>query len=135
MIVTGRPPNFEKLVKVFPAALKAGTIFAYAPNIYVSGQPTLSPALNTHEHVHLSRQQVYEGGPEAWWDRYLIDREFRLEEELLAHCAEYQYLIEFGSRKDRRKALDTVASRLCGPLYSLGLSPKKAAALIESRIK
>ena len=135
MIVSGRPPNFNKIISVFPAGSKSNTIFAYSPFIYVSGKPKLSPALNVHENVHISRQESYTGGAEAWWDRYLVDKNFRLEEELLAHCAEYEYLIQFGSRDERRSALKNVAARLSGPLYNLGLSPKHAAKLIEEKLK
>lgn len=135
MIITGRPPNFTKLAAVFPAALKSGTIFAYAPNVYVSGKSELSPSLEVHEKVHISRQESYNGGPEAWWDRYLVDREFRLEEELVAHMHEYRYLSDYGSREERREALKVVAKRLSGPLYNLGLSPKQAARLITERMK
>lgn len=135
MIISGRPPNFLKIASVFPSAKKSSTIFTYSPNIYVSGKPELSPALNTHEQVHLVRQQVYEGGAEAWWDRYLVDREFRLEEELFAHMAEYQHLIEFGSRDERRKALKVVAGRLSSTLYSLNISQKQAERLIQNEKK
>lgn len=135
MIVSGRPPNFLKLVAAFPAAKKSSTIFTYAPDIYVSGKPELSPALNVHEHVHLVRQQSYTGGPEAWWDRYIVDRIFRLEEELVAHIAEYQHLIEFGSRDERRKALKVVARRLSSTLYNLNISTKQAERLIQNEKK
>lgn len=135
MIVSGRPPNFNKIISVFPAGAKNSTIFAYSPYIYVSGKPELSPALNAHENVHISRQEIYTGGAEAWWDRYLTDKNFRLEEELIAHCAEYDYLMKFGSRSERRNALKVVSARLSGPLYHLGLSPKQAAKLIEEKLK
>lgn len=134
-VISGRPPNFTKIVAVFPQALKATTVFAYYPNIYVSGKPTLSDALFAHEKVHLRRQQVYEGGTEAWWDRYLVDRDFRLDEELKAHVVEYQFLSENGSRDQRRMALKQVAERLSSGLYRLGITPKQAASLIKVNAK
>ena len=133
MIISGRPPNFQKILKVFPKAAGKGTIFAYAPYIYVSGKPELSPALTKHEHLHLLRQMMYVSGPEEWWDRYLTDREFRLEEELVAHVEEYKHLQEHGSRAERRDALKVVADRLSSMLYLLNIIPKQAARLIVER--
>lgn len=132
MIIAGRPPNFEKICKVFPEARAKGTIFAYSPNIYILDKDGITNALEAHENVHILRQGT---NPETWWDRYLVDREFRLEEELIAHTAEYKHLLEHGSRSERRNALKIVSNRLSSGMYSFGLSPKKAADMIDNDLR
>lgn len=133
--VIGKPPNYLKIVAAFPKAIKKSTIFAYAPNIYVSDNKPISKALEVHEQVHLDRQQAYEGGAESWWNRYLIDPKFRFEEELLAHIAEYQFLMQNGSRKDRRVALHMIATRLSSNLYGFRISYDKACNALSKEKK
>ena len=122
--ITSRPPNYADIVKVFPGASSMDVIFAYAPDIYIpSGRP-LPPSLIAHEGVHVERQ--LEMGVEAWWARYLVDVQFRYNEELLAHRAEYRVIIEGASRQVRRSALKMVAKRLTLPLYGSLVSLQKA---------
>jgi hypothetical protein len=113
-VVHGIPPNYAKVVAVFPEARQAGSIFTYAPKVYFTGKGELSRELKVHEHVHLVRQ-FEAGGPEAWWERYLVDPTFRLVEELHAHRAEWlAYQRRHGPGE---RYLRLVASRLAGPFY------------------
>lgn len=125
-IKVGRPPNFEKIVAVFPLAQRATTIFAYDDVIYVSSEGVmLPPQLIKHECVHLQRQR--EIGVEAWWDRYLVDEEFRYKEEVLAHRAEYEELVRIESNRDmRRSAGRQVTKRLLSPLYKFKATKQRA---------
>lgn len=114
-IIPSRPPNFHDILPVFPMASRMGVIFAYAPNIYAPGG-RVPPEIIAHERVHIQRQEHI--GVELWWARYLVDTDFRYKEELLAHRAEYHYLIgETASRQVRRVALKQVARKLAAPLY------------------
>jgi hypothetical protein len=134
-VINDRPPNYLKIVAIFPQAANKSTVFAYAPHIYTVGNTTLSKALENHEQVHIRRQQELEGGPEAWWDKYLSDLKFRFDEELIAHIAEYEYMAAYGSREERRAALKIVATRLSSQLYYFGISYKKACKLIVANGK
>ena len=124
-IYNTRPPNYAAILAVFPSAARDGVIFAYAPDIYAPGNPNLHPALVAHEAVHVERQEKI--GVEAWWAQYLVDAEFRYNEELLAHRAEYETLIKGNpSRHIRRAALKMVGDRLAAQLYG-GLRTRKQA--------
>lgn len=117
-IINGWPPNFPEIVKEFPAARGPSVIFAYAPDIYAPGRTNLPQHLLVHEAVHIRRQAAL--GVEEWWRRYLTDAQFRYDEELLAHRAEYQFLQERAtSRQHRRSVLKQVAWRLASPLYGV----------------
>lgn len=130
--IQGRPPNYDAILAVFPMASRRETIFAYAPDIYVPSGKPLSEALVAHESIHIERQLAYRGdfgraGVEAWWDKYLGNIEFRYEEEVLAHRAEYQHMIQNATcRQMRRSALKQVATRLASQLYG-GLVSKQQA--------
>lgn len=120
-----RPPNYEAIVKVFPIAAREGTIFAYGDYIYTMAPvDSLKQHLIEHESVHSTRQKKM--GVEGWWERYLVDTDFRYEEELLAHRMEYRYLAQIDpfeqsgdpvSRQQRRFFLVQTAKRLASPLY------------------
>lgn len=114
-VIDARPPNYEAIVAVFPGAAQPGVIFAYGDRIYAPGGRRPSPALQAHEQVHCERQGAR---PEHWWGLYLTDPCFRLEEELLAHRAEYRaYCERHGNRAKQEMALEHIAGKLAAPLY------------------
>lgn len=114
-VVDARPPNYEKIVAVFPGAAGRGVIFAYGGKIYAPGGTKVTVELDAHERVHVARQVA---DPDAWWDRYLRDLDFRLGEERLAHRAEYRrYCARHIDAVKRHRALVEIAGKLASPLY------------------
>lgn len=129
-IKKSRPPNFSKIVDVFPMARGPTVIFAYAPHIYVPGGGILSQALLAHEGIHIQRQQLI--GVEAWWDRYLVDPQFRWDEELLAHRREYQVMRNMArTEKAQQMALKEVGRKLASPLYGRMVSTEQAMKYLK----
>ncbi len=124
------PPNHAEIVKVFPGARSPSVVFAYAPDIYAPGGTNLPPSLVAHEQAHIDRQILI--GVEEWWARYLVDKAFRYDEEVIAHAAEYKHLIENApNRQQRRAALKFVAKKLTLPLYGSLVTMQKAMADIS----
>lgn len=113
-IVSGTPPNYADIINVFPDAVRSGVIFTYGDTVYVKGKPELPEQLKVHEGVHVQQQKAV--GVQPWWDRYLVDRAFRFEQELVAHRAEYRRLRSIDPNLGRRH-LDFIAKRLSSPLY------------------
>ena len=126
-IVSGRPPNFEKIAAVFPAARRPGVIFTYGDTVYVSGDAALPVQLQVHEGVHVEQQKLM--GRDVWWDRYLINDRFRFQEELTAHRAEYRTLCKI-SKSLGKKHLYFIADRLSSPLYGGCCTLKQARKAI-----
>lgn len=124
-IVQGVPPNYPAIVAVFPHARRKGTIFTWGDTVYVNGVPELSPQLKAHEAVH-SHQQRQCGGAAAWWARYLVDDQFRLKQEIIAHRAEYRTAKHWVGRKVAPQALELIAARLASPLYGSLISLREA---------
>lgn len=128
-----RPPNFERIASVFPLARRGGVIFTYGDTAYFPGNKTMSRELRAHEAVHATRQLAEPHGPEGWWERYLIDPAFRLEEEVLAHAAEYAaYRTRHGQTP---KFLRFISERLAGPFYGNLLTVDEAKLAILTMVK
>lgn len=112
-----RPPNFDRILEKFPKAGNLGVLFAYGEHIYNPSGIFIPQFLMAHEYRHCARQ--WQADPEAWWDKYLTDDEFRYGEELIAHVEEY--LAQARGLKDRnaRARLEMrTAARLIAPLYN-----------------
>lgn len=129
-IVRGTPPNFAAIVAVFPFAARHGVMFTWGDTVYVNGIPDIPTQLKAHEAVH-SQRQAKLGGPQHWWDRYLIDPAFRLEEEIIAHRAEYRTLKHIlQNRNHLAQNLDFIAERLASPLYGAMITKQAAKRAI-----
>lgn len=144
VIIRDRPPLFDDIDRVFNVRGKS-VIFAWGKKIYVpSGSLQISDAIIEHERVHGARQLAYSvpGAtrllftPEEliclWWRRYLVDIDFRREEESLAHVAELRHLCATaGGRNERRRHLSIVASKLSNPLYGPLMNKSEARKVLE----
>jgi hypothetical protein len=128
-VVDGRPPNYDAILAVLPEAANPGVMFCYGDTVYFPGAAgrTLTRELDAHERVHAERQLAYEGGPSAWWVKYLADAEFRYFEEALAHAEEYKtYCRRHINPVKRHQALERIAKRLASGLYAAGVTVEKA---------
>lgn len=125
----GYPPNIEKIKNAFP--IRSNTIFTYGDTIYapmLRGQ--LPPDIIAHEEIH-ARQQGED--PEAWWDRYIVDKEFRLNQEVQAYRTQYRFFCRFIKDRGRQfQLLRIIASDLASPLYGNLVPFLTATQLIKS---
>ncbi|MFP3947127.1 MAG: hypothetical protein ACLFWG_00220 [Longimicrobiales bacterium] len=127
-IVERNPPNIREIRAAFD--LTGNEIFAWGPDtIFNPSGAHLSPALIAHETEHVRQQN---GDPEAWWDRYLRDAEFRLDQEVVAHRAEWEaFKRQKANPRKRRRYLGELARRLASAMYGSMVSPSEARALIR----
>lgn len=129
-IVVGKPPNYERIVAAF-GPLPETVIFAWGDTIFVQDKifaDSFPPELVAHEGVH-SRQQAASGGPEAWWERYLTDARFRLDQEIEAYRAQIAFQ---PNRAARRNCLREVAGDLAGPMYGRIVNKQQALELLAA---
>jgi len=122
-----KPPNYEAIAAVFP--LTGNEIFAYAPYVYIPNGMPISEALQEHEAVHI-RQQF--GDPATWWRKYLVDEDFRFDQELEAHRVEYRVFRQ--GTKDRNahaKYLYSIGRRLASPMYGSMVTTREAMQKIR----
>lgn len=109
-------------------------IFAWGDTIFNPHGIHIPSELIVHEKVHMERQ---DGDPGAWWQKYIANREFRFNEEVLAHAAELTFMVEsgFSSRHQRRAAAVVIAQKLAHRLYGFGISVRDARVAIEFNIR
>ena len=128
-IIIEQPPNITTLRAAF--RLTGGEVFAWAGVIYNPGGGDVSRAFIEHERVHF-KQQREAGGPEAWWDRYIVDPAWRLEQEMEATAMEFKVYSEDHGRAQRRCYLDCLARRLSLPMYGRMISKKDAKVRLKA---
>ncbi len=68
-----------------------------------------------HEKEHAQRQM--EIGTRRWWRSYILNRNFRLEEELSAFNTQINYLKQHDTLVDVNKLIDQVTRKLSGIQY------------------
>jgi hypothetical protein len=123
-VLHGFPPNWKQIQAAFKVRGKQVAI-CYGNTIYLPVLWKLPPEILVHEGVHQDQQERF-GSVERWWERYIAEREFRLEQELPAHQAEYRSLVARG----RLGRLEGIAQRLASPLYGSLIDIKQARKLI-----
>jgi len=110
------PPNYKAVNAAFNVRGRQ-VIFCYGDVIYNPSRVKIGDELIAHEKVHSGRQN---GDPVKWWERYIGEPQFRLDEEIPAHRAE---LAISGD-------LQGVAHKLSSPLYGSLISFDRAAQIL-----
>ncbi len=127
-----RPPNWNDIIAVFPKVeFMHGVLFCYGDTIYNPDNVDIPVWLLGHECVHSLQQAGI--GVSAWWEDYLAEPNFRLEQELAAHRVELESYSVIHSRNLRRAYAHAVAQRLGGQLYGNLIKPREALRLIKEK--
>lgn len=130
-VVREYPPNIDKIDAVLHVRKQVGIVYAYGGKIYAPDSNNDLPFdIHEHERVH-ARQHEEHGGSEAWWDRYLSDVQFRLDQEVEAYRAQLAYIDAHYGRQSRRHARDYICSTLASAMYGNLVSKKEAATLLS----
>lgn len=131
-IVNANPPNYEKIVAAFPMVTTIyRPYFCYGDTIYNPGGAPLAPEKVVHESVHMMQQ--LEVGIEWWWDMYIADKAFRLQEEVDAYRMEYkEYCRLHKNREQRFVTLQNLAGQLAHELYGSLCTKAEAMAFIKN---
>ena len=132
-IIEDFPPNYAEITKTFDIDGKS-IVFTYGDTIYNPRKAKIQPHLERHESIHWEQQQKY-GGPEKWWERYLIDNKFRLEQEIEAYAAQYKFVQEEMAvpRQAKRRFLLQICKDVSGPIYGHCISFERAKQLITNK--
>ncbi len=138
-IIQDYPPLYNRMARAFNLHPNDGVIFSWGDRIYNPSDQAIPPQLVEHDAVHGERQlcfiagcQASEANIRAWWREYIKSWEFRLNEEIPAHRAEYQWLMANGNRRERRAALKRTAARLAAPLYGGMITSSAAMDILKT---
>lgn len=125
------PPNYAMIARVFGGSAIENACFTYGDTCYNPKGGELSPDLIAHEEQHVKQQE----NPAAWWDQYLVDVRFRLEQEVEAYQAQYRYAVDHYDRGTRRRLLLRISKDLSGPLYGKIVDRETAQKLIQGKLE
>jgi len=126
------PPNILAIDAVFHTEGKT-VFYCYGDTIYNPHSLYLPEFIKAHELAHSISQGK---DPKGWWERYLVDPEFRYREELDGHHAEL--IFRLGVVKDRNqrvRILHATAARLSAPLYQHGKTWGQAHRDLETFVR
>lgn len=122
-----KPPVYDQCVELFGISWN-NTVFAYGDTIHCKSIDKLTDHLIEHEMVHLKQQG---GNPQVWWERYFVEGNFRLEQEIQAYQREYRYLRGKSFNKEElHKLVRMWAINLSGGFYGDLTTYKEAYNLI-----
>ncbi len=131
----GLPPNIDAIDAVFGVKNNPYVVYTYGDTLYgLAVTPTnVDMHLWVHESIH-ERQQG--SNPESWWNRYLNDKQFRLDQEVEAYTA--QLLSYNRHQKDRNQQavfLLKIATDLASEIYGSLVSQREAVVLLNRAVK
>lgn len=120
-VVFENPPNIGR-IRQFLNPPK-GVVYAYNPSIYNPDSIDMWPDLEEHEKVHFKQQG---NDPDFWWERYLQDPQFRLEQEVEAYAHQLNYFKEKGANNKELKDLLFEFAKALTSMYNLDITYQEA---------
>lgn len=130
-IVNEFPPAFDKINNIF--SLNKDVIYTFGDTIYNPGNCNITPDVEAHEEVHQKQQG---DNPTLWWNRYLEDPLFRLNQELEAYQRQYEFFCSVHKDKNRRfKFLHQLATVCSSGIYGNMIRPNEAMRRIKGQQK
>lgn len=130
-ILLTKPPNYEEVSKFFNLPEKVAVFFTYGDCMYNPSMAKITPELIRHEETHVEQQQASEEVANIWWQRYVKDPVWRVEQEAEAYGAQYAFYCQ--GEKDRNKRavyLHEIAIHLSGPIYGNAIDHADARKMI-----
>lgn len=129
MLIHNKPAIYDVLKDKFGVNWDDGIIITYAPDIYCKFP--LTEFKVEHEITHITQQEKY--GVDEWWNRYLIDVEFRLSQEIEAYLNEARLIKK--KVKDRNKRflyIQQISKDLSSSIYGNIISYEQASKLLHN---
>ena len=109
-IVPGYPPNYEVIKQYLNPPLQA--VFPYGDKIFNPSGQEIPEDILFHESIHRKQQESF-GTADLWWDKYLIDRKYRLMCEVEAYGEQLKWLKGHGlNAKGQKEALEEFATMI-----------------------
>lgn len=117
-ILTQHPPNYEELKEAFGFTDKKIVYFTYGNILYNPHGKPITSDLIRHEETHMEQQQGDPTVAKIWWARYLVDPDWRMEQEGEAYGNQYAFICQNVKDKNKRaQYLHEFAKAMAGPLY------------------
>lgn len=122
------PPNIKAIEKAFDLGERK-ILFTYGDTVYIPSGVPISPDLRTHEATHV--QQQSQTTPDEWWAKYLVDAQFRLDQELPAYRNQWRHIQRMHLPwQQQEQLLAHISDSLASPMYGNLLTKEEARKLI-----
>jgi hypothetical protein len=133
-IVKQYPPNFDKIKTVFEHTEEHRALFCYGDTIYNPYDVEVTPDLEKHEETHSRQQGTF---PDIWWDEYLNNKFFRLEQEIEAYGEQIIFLSSIIEDSNllswfKEKIAQALSSNLYGNLLNYGQAVSKLRHYVKN---
>ena len=113
------PPVWDRVKEMF--TIGGGTLFAYGDTVYNPGKIRIGEDLLRHEETHLEQQDGSREKAAEWWDQYLADPEFRIQQEVEAYGEQFKFICRNANngkyRNQQARWLHALAGQLSSPMY------------------
>jgi len=130
-ILNELPPIWDQIVAGGLSPDTSNVIFTYGDTIYNPGAQPIPDYLIHHEETHSIQQGA---NPDAWWERYMEDHLFRIDQEADAYGRQYKFLCQkIKDRNQRHRLLYDIARSLSGPTYGNVITHADAMTMIRQR--
>lgn len=121
------PDVYKELNEKFGVKWNDGIIICYGNTIHC--KQDISPDKLVHETIHVKQQEKI--GKDEWWRMYIDIQSFRLEQEIEAYRAEYQFIKRnIKNREAVFKFLTRMAKDLSSSIYGDIITTDEAIKLI-----
>lgn len=131
-VLNEKPPNWEEINKLFQLPEGQSTFFSWGDCCYNPSGTPMTAELIRHEETHLEQQGHSRVAAKIWWDRFLLDPEWRVEQEAEAYGEQYKFYCTQNKDKNWRfKYLHGIATHLASPMYGSVIKHSQAMKKIK----
>lgn len=125
------PPNYKEITRFLKPEKE--TFYCYGDVIYNPSGVEIPPDIEYHEGIHAKQQKSFLS-PALWWTKYLIDQDFRLDQELEAFTKQWMFIYKH-IPKVKKESLEVISNILASPMYSIGKDRHQIETLIRLKAK
>ena len=124
------PPIYDKILLAGMQPTDSA-IYAYGDTIYNPSGMVIPDHTIVHEETHCRQQ---DDDPNSWWDRYLDDGYFRIQQEVEAYANQYNFICKVQKDRNRRDViLRDMARILSSPTYGSIIGSSAAYKMIKDK--
>lgn len=121
-----KPKIYDRCKEVFGASWDKGVIITYKEVVHCKFD--IPDHLEVHEQTHIKQQEKH--GVGKWWDKYFVDKDFRLSQEVEAYKNQVIFLNKNYPRQQRRAILRKVYKDMT-TLYGNMCTKEEAKKLLK----
>ncbi len=126
------PPEWDLIKEKFNLTENQHILYTHGNCMYSPSKISPTDDLIRHEEVHAEQQGYSDDVAKLWWQRYIHDPVWRIEQEAEAYGAQYYFLCQkYKDRNTRARYLAQMAYAISGPVYGNATTYAEASKMIR----